>query len=60
MIELFPGGSEASPTWAKSPVNIVKKSNPGDVVNRDIRIEKVSETNRSDHLGSFAAHFVPE
>jgi hypothetical protein len=59
-ISEWPGGSEASPTWAKSPVKILKKNNPGEVVKRDKVIVNVSDTNRSDHRASLASQDVPE
>lgn len=55
-IEEWPGGSEASPTWANRPVKILKKNRPGDVVNNDKSIVNVKDTNSSDQRASLASH----
>jgi hypothetical protein len=54
------GGSEASPTWKKSPVKMLKKKTPGQVVKRESKMVKVRETNSKDQRGSLASHSVPE
>jgi hypothetical protein len=52
------GGSEASPTWKKSPINILKKKTPGDVVKSDNKIVKVSDTNSNSQRASFASQVI--
>jgi hypothetical protein len=59
-IESWLGGSDASPTWAKSPVKMLKKNTPGDVVNSDNKIVNVSETKSSGQRASLALQVVPE
>jgi hypothetical protein len=59
VIELCQGGSDASPTWAKTPVKMLKKKTPGEVVNSDNSMVKVRDTNRRDHRGSLASQVVP-
>jgi hypothetical protein len=54
------GGSDANPTWKKSPVKILKKKTPGDVVNKDNSIVNVSDTKSSGQRASFASQVVPE
>jgi hypothetical protein len=52
------GGSEASPTWKKSPMNMVKKKTPGEVVKRDNKIVKVSDTKSNVQRTSFASQVI--
>ena len=52
------GGSEASPTWKKSPIKILKKKTPGEVVKRDSRIVKVSDTKSNFQRASFASQVM--
>lgn len=59
VIELCSGGSDASPTWAKSPVKMLKKKTLGDVVKSDSSVVKVDETNKSGQRVSLALQLIP-
>jgi hypothetical protein len=52
------GGSEASPTWKKSPIKMLKKKTPGEVVKRDSKIVKVSDTKSNVQRASFASQVM--
>jgi len=59
-VDVCHGGSDAKPTWKKSPVNMLKKKSPGDVVNRDRIIVNVRDTKSNAQRASLASQLVPE